>query len=213
MRLPAAVAATALPAVALAVLGTSHPTVLTPESAPWWRDLHVIGLVLFPLLALGPWAVVRVARPGGPLGGVLEGLAIVLGVVYTGFYTALDALAGIGGGHETMRLGPGPWVSSLFEIADQVVLPGVYAYLAATVLAAVLALVRAPGAWRLLAAVGALFAVVGAWSFLTSHIYWPYGVATMVMLGLGHTLLAVAAVRRPTAPRGVPLAAHPAVAA
>jgi len=202
MRLPTALAATALPAVALAVLGTSHPTVLTPESAPWWRDLHVIGLVLFPLLALGPWAVVRVARPAGPVGWVLEGLTVVLGLLYTGFYTALDALAGIGGGHQTMRLGPGPWVTSLFEIADAVVLPGVYAYLAATVLAAVLALVRAPGPWRLLAALGAVFAVVGAWSFLTSHIYWPFGVATMVMLGLGHTALAVAAARsdrsRPT---------------
>jgi len=189
--------ATALPALALAVLGTSHPTVLTPESALWWRDLHVLGLVLFPLLALGPWAVVRAVRPAGPVGWVLEGLTVVLGLVYTGFYTALDALAGIGGGHETMRLGPGPWVSSLFEIADLVVVPGVYAYLAATLLAAALALVRAPGAWRLLAAVGAFFAVVGAWSFLTSHIYYPYGVATMVMLALGHTLLVVAATRRP----------------
>jgi uncharacterized membrane protein len=91
-------------------------------------------------------------------------------------------------------------VSSLFEIADLVVLPGVYAYLAATVLAAVLALVRAPGAWRLLAGAGAVFAVVGAWSFLTSHIYWPFGVATMVMLGLGHTALA-AAVARPARSR------------
>lgn len=213
MRLPAVLAATALPAVALAVLGTSHPTALTAESAPWWRDLHVIGLVLFPLLALGPWAVVRVARSAGPLGWALEGLAIVLGVVYTGFYTALDALAGIGGGHETMRLGPGPWVTSLFEIADQVVLPGVYAYLAATLLAAVLAIGRAPGPWRLLAALGAVFAVVGAWSFLTSHIYWPYGVATMVMLGLGHTLLAVAAARRPAGPRGAHAADRAVVAA
>ncbi|MDD7966372.1 hypothetical protein [Actinomycetospora lemnae] len=201
MRLPAAVAATALPALALAVLGSSHPAVLTPESAPWWRDLHVIGLVLFPLLALGPWAVVRAARPAGPLGWVLEGLAIVLGLVYAAFYGALDALAGIGGGHETMRLGPGPWVAALFEIADALGIQGAYAYLAASVLAAVLALVRAPGAWRLLAGLGAVFAVVGAWSFLTSHIYWPFGVATMVMLAIGHTLLVVAATRpAPRAP-------------
>lgn len=197
MRALPAVAATALPALALAVLGSSHPAVLTPESAPWWRDLHIIGLVLFPLLALGPWAVVRVARPAGPVGWVLEGLAIVLGLVYAAFYGALDALAGIGGGHETMRVGPGPWVAALFEIADALGIQGAYAYLAATVLAAVLALVAAPGVWRVLAAVGALFAVVGAWSFLTSHIYWPFGVATMVMLGIGHSALAVAAARRP----------------
>lgn len=198
-RHPAAlVAATALPALALAALGSSHPAMLTPESASWWRDLHVIGLVLFPLLALGPWAVVRAARPAGPVGWLLEGLAVVLGVVYATFYSALDALAGVGGGHETIRLGPGPWVSALFEIGDALGVYGSYAYLAASVLAAVLALVRAPGAWRLLAVVGALFAVAGAWSYLTSHIYWPYGVATMVMLAIGHTALVVAATRRST---------------
>lgn len=210
-RVAALVAAAALPALALAVLGSSHPAVLTPESAPWWRDLHVIGLVLFPLLALGPWAVVRAARPAGPLGWVLEGLAIVLGLVYAAFYGALDALAGIGGGHETMRLGPGPWVAALFEIADALGVQGAYAYLAASVLAAVLALVRAPGAWRLLAGLGAVFAVVGAWSFLTSHIYWPFGVATMVMLAIGHTLLVVAATRpAATSSVGPPMVTAPA---
>lgn len=196
MRPTAAVAATALPALALAVLGSTHPAVLTPESAPWWRDLHVVGLVLFPLLALGPWAVVHVSRPAGALGWVLDGLAAVLGLVYAGFYGALDALAGVGGGQETVRLGPGPWVSSLFEIADELGVVGANAYLAATLLATLLALVRAPGLWRLLGAVGAVFAVAGAWSFLTSHIYYPYGVATMIMLALGHTLLALAASRR-----------------
>ena len=44
MRLSVAVAATALPAVALAVLGTSHPVALTPASAPWWGGLHVVHL-------------------------------------------------------------------------------------------------------------------------------------------------------------------------
>ncbi|MHC1561849.1 hypothetical protein ACR9E3_23055 [Actinomycetospora sp. C-140] len=200
MRATAAVTATALPALALAFLGSTHPAVLTPETAPWWRDLHVIGLVLFPLLALGPWAVVHVSRPAGPLGWVFSGLAAVLGLVYAGFYGALDALAGVGGGHETMRMGPGPWVGWLFEIADELGVVGSYAYLAATLLAAVLALVRAPGLWRLLGGVGALFAVVGAWSFLTSHIYYPFGVATMVMLAIGLTLLAVAATRRTTRP-------------
>lgn len=217
MRPITALAATALPPLALAVLGGSHPAVLTPESAPWWRDLHIIGLVLFPLLALGPWAVVRAARPSGPVGWMLEGLAVVLGLVYAAFYGALDALAGIGGGHETMRVGPGPWVAALFEIADALGIRGAYAYLAATVLAAVLALVAAPGAWRVLVGFGALFAVVGAWSFLTSHIYWPFGVATMVMLGIGHTAMALAATRRtgPTARRAPadaaapPSAAHP----
>ena len=202
MRTSTAVASAALPPLALAVLGTSHPMVLTPESATWWRDLHIIGLVAFPLLALGPWAVVRAARAGLPrvLGRVLEVVVVLLGLVYAGFYTALDSLAGIGGGATTLALGPGPWVAALFGTADVVALPGVYAYLAASLLAAVLGLVVAPGAWRLLALFGGAVAVAGAWSFLTSHIYYPYGVATMVALAVGHTALAVATARRGPAP-------------
>lgn len=200
MRTSTAIAAAALPPLALAVLGASHPMMLTPESATWWRDLHIIGLVAFPLLALGPWAVVRAARTGLPraLGIALEVVVVVLGLVYAGFYTALDALAGIGGGGETLALGPGPWVSVLFALADLVAPPAVYAYLAASVLAAVLALAVAPGAWRVLALAGAVVAVGGAWSFLTSHIYPPYGVATMIALAIGHTALAVATTRRRT---------------
>ncbi|MBE7162204.1 MAG: hypothetical protein INR72_13245, partial [Williamsia herbipolensis] len=53
MPRPAALAAAALPPLLLAAVGLTHPLVLTPETAPWWRDLHVIGLVAFPLLALG----------------------------------------------------------------------------------------------------------------------------------------------------------------
>jgi hypothetical protein len=198
MRIWTATAAAALPPLALAVLGTSHPMVLTPDSATWWRDLHIIGLVLFPLLALGPWVVTRTARVGLPriTGRVLEAVVAVLGLIYAGFYTALDSLAGIGGGATTLALGPGPWVSALFGIADVVALPGVYAYLAATLLAAVVGIVVAPGAWRLLAAAGGVVAVGGAWWFLTSHIYYPYGVATMVALAVGHTALAVATTRR-----------------
>lgn len=198
MRTSTATVSAALPPLALAVLGTSHPMVLTPDSATWWRDLHIIGLVAFPLLALGPWAVTRSARVGLPrvTGRVLEAVVVVLGLIYAGFYTALDSLAGIGGGATTLALGPGPWVSALFGIADVVALPGVYAYLAATVLAAVLGVVVAPGAWRLLAVAGGVVAVGGAWWFLTSHIYYPYGVATMVALAVGHTALAVATTRR-----------------
>ena len=145
MRAAAAVAATALPALALAALGSTHPAVLTPESAPWWRDLHVVGLVLFPLLALGPWAVARVSRPDDVLGWVFEGLAAVLGLVYAAFV------------RRTRRARRSP---------------------------------------------GAVVAVAGAWSFLTSHIYHPYGVATMITLGIGHPLLAVTATRKPPGVRG-----------
>lgn len=190
------IAGATLPPLLLAVLGTSHPHVLTPESAPWWRDLHVLGLVLFPLLAVPPWLVVR------GRGRWLEALVLVLGLVYASFYTALDAIAGIGGGATTIAVGPGPWVSALFGIADQVVLPGVYAHLAAVVVAAVTVVVAARGAARAVAVLGGVLAVGAAWEFVASHIYYPYGVAVMVVLAVGWALLALAA----TAPRRAPTA-------
>lgn len=187
MRLATSLAAAAVPPLLLAALGTTHPDVLTPQSAPWWRDLHVVGLVLFPLLALGPWALLRGRH------GLLTAAAVVLGLVYAVFYGALDTLAGVGGGHETMVLGPGPWVSALFGIADVIVLPGVYAYLAAVALAAVVVVVTAPGMRRVAAVLGGVVAVGAAWSFRTSHIYYPFGVATMVALAVGLTALVLAA--------------------
>lgn len=185
MPRPAALLAAAVPPLLLAGLGSTHPTMLTPESAPWWRDLHVIGLMLFPLLALGPWAVVR------GRGRVLETVVVVLGLVYACFYTALDVLAGIGAGQETVAVGPGPWVSALFGMADRLAVPGVHAYLAAAVIGGVTAVVVARGlAARAAAVVGTVLVVGGAWSFLTSHIYPPVGVVTMVVLAVGWTTLA-----------------------
>ena len=202
----AALAAAAVPPLLLAALGTTHPTMLTPASAPWWRDLHVIGLVLFPLLALGPWVVVRGRSR------LLEAAVVVLGLVYACCYTALDVLAGIGAGQETVVIGPGPWVPALFGMADRLALPGVYAYLATAVLGGASALVVTRGlAARAAAVVGTVLVVGGAWSFLTSHIYPPVGVATMVALAVGWTTLAAAvppAVRSPR-PRS-PLRRQPA---
>lgn len=187
MRRPVALAAAAVPPLLLAGLGTTHPTLLTPESAPWWRDLHVIGLLLFPLLALGPWVVVR------GRGRLLEAAVVVLGFVYACCYTALDVLAGIGAGQETVVVGPGAWVPALFGMADRLMLPGVYAYLATAVLGGATAVVVTRGiAARAAAVVGTVLVVGGAWSFLTSHIYPPVGVATMATLAVGWTTLATA---------------------
>jgi hypothetical protein len=185
MPRPAALLAAAVPPLLLAALGTTHPTMLTPASAPWWRDLHVIGLFLFPLLALGPWAVVR------GRGRVLEAVVIVLGFVYACGYTALDVLAGIGAGQDTVMVGPGPWVAALFGMADTLGMPATHAYLAVAVIGGVTAIVVAPGlAARAAAVVGTVLVVGGAWSFLTSHIYPPVGVITMVVLAVGWTTLA-----------------------
>ncbi|MDT7741694.1 MAG: hypothetical protein QOE59_772 [Actinomycetota bacterium] len=198
---PVALAAAALPPLLLAALGSTHPTMLTPASAPWWRDLHVIGLVLFPLLALGPWVVVRGRSR------LIEVAVVVLGLLYACCYTALDVLAGIGAGQETVVVGPGPWVPALFGMADRLAVPGVYAYLATAVIGGATAVVVAHGlAARAAAVVGTVLVVGGAWSFLTSHIYPPVGVATMVVLAAGWTILAAAVPpavrsRRPRSPR------------
>jgi hypothetical protein len=202
----AALVATAVPPLLLAALGSTHPTMLTPGSAPWWRDLHVIGLVLFPLLALGPSVVVRGRSR------LVEAAVVVLGLVYACCYTALDVLAGIGAGQETVVVGPGPWVPALFGMADRLALPGVYAYLATAVIGGLTAVVVTRGiAARTAAVVGTVLVVGGASSFLTSHIYPPVGVATMIVLAVGWTTLAAAvppAVRSPR-PRS-PLRPQPA---
>jgi hypothetical protein len=204
---PVALVAAAVPPLLLAVLGSTHPTMLTPASAPWWRDLHVIGLVLFPLLALGPWVVVHGRSR------VVEAVVVVLGLVYACCYTALDVLAGIGAGQETVVVGPGPWVPALFGMADRLAVPGVYAYLASAVIGGVAGVAAAHGpAARTAAVAGAVLVVGGAWSFLTSHIYPPVGVATMVVLALGWTTLAAAVPpvlrsprpRRPLRPQPAP---------
>jgi hypothetical protein len=115
---------------------------------------------------------------------------VVLGLAYACCYTALDVLAGIGAGQETVVVGPGPWVSALFGMADELGMPGVHAYLAVAVIGGVTAVVVARGlAARTAAVVGAVLVVGGAWSFLTSHIYPPVGVATMVVLAVGWTTL------------------------
>jgi len=206
MSRSAALLAAAVPPLLLAALGTTHPPMLTPASAPWWRDLHVLGLALFPLLALGPWVVVR-ARSR-----LVEAAVVVLGLVYACCYTALDVLAGIGAGQETVVVGPGPWVPALFGMADRLALPGVYAYLATAVIGGATAVVVTRGvAARAAAVVGTVLVLGGAWSFLTSHIYPPVGVATMVALAVGWTTLAAVvppAVRSPR-PRS-PLRRQPA---
>jgi hypothetical protein len=94
-------------------------------------------------------------------------------------------------------------VSALFGIADQVVLPGVYAYLAASVLVTVVLLLTVDGAARAVVIVGGALAVGGAAVFLTSHIYWPVGVATMLALAVGWGLLVLPgpAPARSAAPR------------
>jgi len=180
------VAAVGLPPLLLAGLGLDHPATLDAATADRWRDLHVLLLPLFPLLGLAPWMI---ARRDSRLLGWAAGF---FGYVYGVFYTALDVLAGIGAG-AVQSAGLSAAVEVMFTRGDALGAVGVLAYLAATLVAAVAALRQA----RLAAAPGATLVVAGAVSFLNSHIYWPRGVLTLVVLAVGWALLASISARTP----------------
>jgi len=182
----------ALPVLVLAALGSTHSRTLTDEGAQHWRDAHLLLLPVFPLLGLGPWLV---ARRASPAAGVV---CAVLGYVYGVFYTALDVLAGIGAG--TLQLtGRQNSRVVLFEIGDDLAAIGTAALLAATVVATVAAVARARR--RPLALVGGVLAVAAAVSFLSSHVFWPVGVITVLVLGAGYVLLLVSGGEQTTRPK------------
>ncbi|MDT5013864.1 MAG: hypothetical protein QOD39_24, partial [Mycobacterium sp.] len=75
-----------LPPVLIGLIGITHPAHLTFGASGYWRNLHVVLLPLFPLLALGPWLATRA------IDRTYAWVALVLGFVYACFYTALDVL-------------------------------------------------------------------------------------------------------------------------
>ncbi|WP_411698558.1 hypothetical protein [Conyzicola sp.] len=188
--------AVAVPPLALAAVGISHPTDLNPDSAAYWRDLHIGILAVFPLLGFAPWIVVR----GHNLW--LSWAAGVLGVLYASFYTALDVLAGIGAGaleHEGMH----DATPVAFDLGDSLGLVGSVALVAACVLAGGFA-VRMRG---IRALPGALLVALGSVLFLLEHIFFPVGVLGQLCLAVGWVLLVVQMYRdSPTAaaPAGSP---------
>lgn len=173
--LPVRLAVVAVPPLVLAAAGLTHPGSLTAESADTWRDLHIGLLPVFPLLALAPWLV---ARRGGR---APSWITAVLGYAYAAFYTALDVLAGIGAGTVRDRVGETAAIGALFSEGNELAEYGVWAFLAATVVAA-FAAVRQGGA---AAGPGAVLVVLGATLFLDSHIYWPRGGLAMLALAAG----------------------------
>ena len=171
------VLAVVLPPVALAAAGLPHPHDLTASDALVWRNIHLVALWIFPLLGIAPWLVLRERHPR------IAVLAAVLGYVFACGYTALDVLAGIGAGGLALAGLRGEGV--LFSLGNALALPAVIAYLAATVLAALAAVATR----RPIAVLGALLVVAGAVSFLTSHIFPPRGVVTMLVLAAGWAVL------------------------
>jgi hypothetical protein len=93
-------AALALPGIALALLGLTHPSVLNAQAALYWRNLHITLLFLFPLLAVGPYLL---------LAGMVKWLRLMMLLMLYGFvflYTALDLLNGVGAGELYLKTQP-----------------------------------------------------------------------------------------------------------
>lgn len=175
----------------LAALGVTHPRVLTPETAAYWHGLHLVLLVVFPLLGVNLWWLLA------GFSGWMTWTARALGLVYIAFYGALDVLAGIGTGVVVMRApeANSPKLSQtvrwLFAQGNELSLVGVWAFLIACMLtSAVLIRHRGRFVWP-----GAVLLCGAAYPFLGEHIYFPVGVATMVLMAAGFALLMWAKMR------------------
>lgn len=168
------------PPVLLAILGLAHPRNLTYATAATWHGLHIMLLPIFPLLALAPWLIVRDEHRA------LRWSVATLGYAFAALYTALDVLAGIGAG-ALQQAGAPTQKAVMYTEGNNLADYGVRAYLAATVLAAAVALLRS----RLAALPGAALVITGAVMFLDSHIFWPSGGLSMLALAIGWTALLV----------------------
>jgi hypothetical protein len=185
--------------VLLALAGLVHPSGLSAATAHRWVWLHIVLLPVFPLLALGFVVLLR-QRPRAGIPRVARMVAWICAAAYAAAYTGLDAVAGIAAGTvagqhgdptELRRL-----VLALYETGDGLGTVGVYAFLVATLAAAVSLGSRhgirvVPGTVVLLAA---------GWSFIDSHIFSPRGVLTMLAMAAGFALWTWATARRGNEP-------------
>jgi hypothetical protein len=168
----------AVPGLIIGTVGIFHPAELTAADAERWRNIHVVLLPLFPLLALAPWLLAR--RENRVAGWV----GLLLGYTFAMFYTGLDLIAGAAAG--VLKMAGSEDLAPIFAFGNGLAEVGVWAHLLAASLASALVL-RSSG-WRALP--GAVLVIAASVSFMGSHVYWPEGVATMYALAVGWGLLA-----------------------
>jgi hypothetical protein len=176
------------PPVVIGLIGLTHPAHLTQDASAWWRDLHIVLLPLFPLLAVGPWLVARSIEP------VYGRITLLLGYVFACFYSALDILAGIAAG--ALKHDRQGGLATVFGYASDLGQIGSIAYIGA-IAAAAGCLLRVAGPWVL---PGAALALVGAYGFMQNHVYPPWGVLSMLAIALGWAWMLTAAGRAPGGP-------------
>jgi hypothetical protein len=173
--------------VLLALAGLVHPSGLSAATAHRWVWLHIVLLPVFPLLAVGFVVLLR-ERPSTSTARVARMVAWMCAAVYAAAYTGLDAVAGIGAG--TVAGQPGEpaelrrLVLALYETGNRLGTVGVYAFLAATLAAAV----SLAGRHGIRVLPGAVVLLAAGWSFVDSHIFSPRGVLTMLAMGAGFAL-------------------------
>lgn len=176
----AAVAATPL---VLAGVGLTHPASLNIDTAEWWTSMHLVLLLLFPLIAVAVWVLLR--HDTNWLGWVGRVAAAAYAVLYNG----LDAVAGVATGTIVIAGAEpdGEVVNALFAASTPLGLAGLAALAVALVVVLISRIRR--GANLLLVLVSAVVLGASLYLFVTGHIYWPRGVLAMVGLSIGFTVL------------------------
>lgn len=177
------IAAAALPALALAGVGLTHPTLLNSATAGWWTTLHLLLVPLFPLLGAAIWVLLRDDRTAVGWGGRVAAVAYVV------FYGALDAVSGIATGTLVQAGEPAdsPLIGALFSVGNVLGRVGGYAFFVALILVLGSAWRRGARGWLFVVAAGIL--LVTGYSFTTSHIYWPRGGLTMIGIAVGLAII------------------------
>ena len=180
------IAAVAAPPLLLAGVGLTHPALLTVDTAQWWTTMHLGLLLLFPLIGVAVWVLLRHDRTW--LGWVGRVAAAAFAVLYNG----LDAVAGIATG-TIVHAGADPkseLVNALFSESRALGLAGVAAL--AIALVVVLGAALRTGATLALLLSAAVALGAGLYLFATGHIYWPRGVLAMLALAVGFTVVELA---------------------
>lgn len=174
-----------VPPLLLAVVGVAHPMTLSPGTSQRWIVLHVALIPIFPTLGVCLWFLLRHEE------GALAVVGRVAAFVYACFYGALDTINGVAVG---VLVSQAPTASvtdrqvllrPVLDVGNALAWVGSSAFLLAAALTSALAVRRAGRA----ALLGAVLTVASAVSFLNSHIYWPRGVLTMLVLTAGLLLL------------------------
>ncbi|CAM3464142.1 DUF4386 domain-containing protein [Deinococcus saxicola] len=178
------VAGLMLAPLVLAGMGLTHPHQLRADTATHWTAMHLALMPVFPLLGVNLWWLLS-GVSGHNLSGVLAWVARLLAFVYIVYYGALDVLAGVGTGRLTLQGQDASAIRLLFAEGNALAAVGVWAFLGASLLTCGLLMVRhGVRLWP-----GAVLLMLSSVSFLSSHIYAPYGVLTMLSMGLGMALL------------------------